>query len=144
MSLTGRLWVSPPEHYDLAVTGVAHLSHVGLPYTPGRFPMAEVIELPIAKSVESIYSQAYWELYKKGYFDNDFKEVKVLWLAVVGPYDYQMAEKPVLTFDDMKGLKMRASGKAHTEVPFLLAMIVALALLIAFPQISLWLPNTMG
>jgi len=28
--------------------------------------------------------------------------------------------------------------------PFLIAMIVALALLVAFPQISLWLPGTMG
>ncbi len=30
------------------------------------------------------------------------------------------------------------------NMPFLVAMIVALALLIAFPQISLWLPATMG
>lgn len=30
------------------------------------------------------------------------------------------------------------------NMPFLVAMIVALALLIAFPQISLWLPGTMG
>jgi TRAP-type C4-dicarboxylate transport system substrate-binding protein len=106
----------PPKYYDLAVTGEADIAHVGLPYTPGRFPMAEVIELPIARALESTYTQAYWELYKKGYFDNDFKDVKVLYLAVVGPYDYQMATKPVLTYEDMKELKMRASGKMHTEI----------------------------
>ena len=30
------------------------------------------------------------------------------------------------------------------NMPFLIAMVVALALLLAFPQISLWLPGTMG
>jgi len=30
------------------------------------------------------------------------------------------------------------------NMPFLIAMVVALALLVAFPQISLWLPGTMG
>jgi TRAP-type C4-dicarboxylate transport system substrate-binding protein len=112
----GSAMGAPPEHYDLAVTGVADITHVGLPYTPGRFPMAEVIELPIAKMTPLQLTRGYWELYKKGYFDEDFKDVKVLYLPVVGPYDYQMAKIPVSTFDDMKGLKIRASGKVHTEV----------------------------
>ena len=78
--------------------------------------MAEVIELPISGILEYTSARAYWELYKKGYFDDDFKDVKVIFVSVVGPYDYQMAKKPIRTFDDMKGLKMRASGKVHTEM----------------------------
>jgi len=112
----GSVMGAPPEHYDLAVTGVADITHVGLPYTPGRFPMAEVIELPIAKMSPLNLTRGYWELYKKGYFDEDFKDVKVLYLPVVGPYDYQMGKKKVSTFADMQGLKIRASGKMHTEI----------------------------
>ncbi|MBA7537552.1 Solute-binding protein [subsurface metagenome] len=106
----------PPEHYDLAATGVADIAHVGLPYTPGRFPMAEVIELPIAKMSALDLTLGYWELYKRGYFDEDFKDVKVLYLIVVGPYSYQMGDKKVLSFDDMEGLKIRASGRMHTQI----------------------------
>ncbi len=112
----GSVMGPPPKHYDLAVTGEADISHVGLPYTPGRFPMVEVIEMPITKISELTLAKAYWELYQKGYFDNDFKDVKVLYLSVVGPYDYQMGKKAVLTFEDMKGMKMRASGKNHTAI----------------------------
>jgi len=112
----GGVMAPAPEHYHLAVKGLADISHVGLPYTPGRFPMAEVIEMPIGRTSEATYSRALWELYKKGYFDTDFKEVKILYLAAVGPYDYHMGKKPVRTLADVKDLKIRASGKVHTEV----------------------------
>ncbi|MBI2955514.1 MAG: TRAP transporter substrate-binding protein [Chloroflexi bacterium] len=112
----GSVMGPAPEHYDLAVKGVADIGHAGLPYTPGRFPMAEITDLPIADASEEIYSKAYWELYKKGYFDNDFKDTKVLFMGVVGPYDYQMASKQVKTFADMAGKKMRAAGRVHTQL----------------------------
>jgi TRAP-type C4-dicarboxylate transport system substrate-binding protein len=112
----GGVMAPAPEHYELAVKGLADISHIGLPYTPGRFPMAEVIEMPFGRASEATYSKALWELYKKGHFDPDFKEVKVLYLAAVGPYDYQMGKRPVRTLADVKDLKIRASGKVHTDI----------------------------
>ena len=112
----GGVMAPAPEHYDLAVKGLADISHVGLPYTPGRFPMAEVIEMPITRTSEATYSKALWELYKKGYFNADFKDVKILYLAAVGPYDYHMGKKPIRTLADVKDLKIRASGKVHTDI----------------------------
>lgn len=112
----GGVMAPAPEHYELAVKGLADISHVGLPYTPGRFPMSEVIEMPITRASEATYSKALWKLYKKGYFDIDFKDVKVLYLAAVGPYEYQMGKKPVRTLADVKDLKIRAAGKIHTDI----------------------------
>jgi TRAP-type C4-dicarboxylate transport system substrate-binding protein len=61
-------------------------------------------------------ANAFWELYRKGYFDEDFKDAKLLWVGTTGVYDYQMGKAEVLTFDDMKGKKIRASGAIHTEI----------------------------
>lgn len=114
----GSVMGAPPEHYDLAATGVADMSLVGIPYTPGRFPMAEVVEQPIgSEALEETMAKAVWQLYEKGYFDQDFKDVKVLWLATTNPYHYEMRKGvTVKSFDDMKGKKMRASGATHTEI----------------------------
>jgi TRAP-type C4-dicarboxylate transport system substrate-binding protein len=113
----GSVLGKPPQHYDLAVSGVADVSYVGLPYTPGRFPMAEVIQLPVTgEASNEIMAKAFWELYKKGYFDKDFREVKLLWVSTTIPYDYQMGRATVRTFADMKGKKIRASGAVHTEI----------------------------
>lgn len=113
----GSVLGKPPQHYDLAVSTVADVSYVGLPYTPGRFPMAEVIQLPVTgEASNETMAKAFWELYKKGYFDKDFSEVKLLWVATTIPYDYQMGKEPVKKFEDMKGKKIRASGAVHTEI----------------------------
>lgn len=113
----GSVLGKPPQHYDLAVSNVADVSYVGLPYTPGRFPMAEVIQLPITgEASNETMAKAFWELYKRGYFDKDFREVKLLWVATTIPYDYQMGKETVRTFEELKGKKIRASGAVHTEI----------------------------
>jgi len=113
----GSVMGKPPEHYDLAATGVVDVSYVGLPYTPGRFPMAEVIQMPITgEASNETMAKAFWELYKKGHFNKDFRDVKLLFVATTSPYDYQMGKTTVRTFEDMKGKKMRASGAVHTEI----------------------------
>ncbi|MBW1799299.1 MAG: TRAP transporter substrate-binding protein [Deltaproteobacteria bacterium] len=108
----------PPKYYDLAVKGIAHVTLVGLPYTPGRFPMSEVVNLPITGEMSSeIFAKAFWELYKKGYFDKEFKDVKICSLAGSSPYDLHMSKgQDVLRFSDIKGKKLRASGAIHTRI----------------------------
>lgn len=113
----GSVMGKAPEHYDLAATGVVDVSYVGLPYTPGRFPMAEVIQLPISgEASNETMAKAFWELYLKGYFNKDFRDVKLLWVVTTSPYEYQMGKTTVRTFGDMKGKKIRASGAVHTEI----------------------------
>ena len=108
----------PPKYYDLAVKGIAHVTLVGIPYTPGRFPMSEVVNLPVTGEMSSeIFAKAFWELYKKGYFDEEFKDVKVCSLAGSSPYDLHMSKgRDVLRFSDIKGKKIRASGAVHTDI----------------------------
>lgn len=108
----------PGGYYDLAAKGLVHVSFVGIPYSPGRFPMQEVMQLPITGEVSSEQmTKAYWLLYKKGYFDQELKDVKVLWTAGQCPYHLQMIKgKDVLKISDLKGKKLRASGDIHTAI----------------------------
>ena len=113
----GGVMGKAPEHYDLAVNGVADMTFVAIAFTPGRFPMAEVIQLPVTDEASNeMMAKAFWELYKQGYFDEELKDVKLLWVGTTGIYDYQMGKAEVLTFADMKGKKIRASGAIHTEI----------------------------
>ena len=113
----GGVMGKAPEHYDLAVNGVADMTFVAIAFTPGRFPMAEVIQLPVTgEASNEMMAKAFWELYKLGYFDEELKDVKLLWVGTTGTYDYQMGKAEVLTFNDMKGKKIRASGAVHTEI----------------------------
>ena len=108
----------PPKYYDLAVKGIAHATVIGVPYTPGRFPMSDVVNLPITGDFSSeVFSKAYWKLNEKGYLDKEFKDVKVLWLTGQCPYSLHMIKgKDVKTFEDIKGKKLRASGAIHTAI----------------------------
>ena len=108
----------PPKYYDLAVKGIAHITLIAPPYTPGRFPMSEVMQLPVTGEMSSeTFAKAYWKLFKKGYFDKEFKDVKVLYLGGMCPYDLHMSKgKDIHRFSDIKGKKLRASGAIHTRI----------------------------
>ena len=112
----GSAMAKPSEHFDLAVNGVAEIAVVALPYTPGRFPMTEVVQLPLAKMSDATLTRALWALYRKGFFERDFREVKLLLMWTAGPYQYMMGKTPVRTFAEMKGKKIRASGAMAVKV----------------------------
>ncbi len=102
MQLGGK----PPELMDQAVDGVADIVWTLSGYTPGRFPKAEVFELPfILKDAEST-SRAYWQLAQEAMQD-EFKDIHLLALWVHGPGVIH-SKKPVKTVADLKGLKLRA------------------------------------
>jgi len=108
----------PTGYYDLAVDGIADVTYASPTYTPGKFKMSEMMELPVSgeASVETM-STAFWQLYKKGYFDEDFKDVKVIWLGELNGYHFQMGEgNDILKYNDLKGKKLRVSGAMHTKM----------------------------
>ena len=114
----GSVMGKPSEHFDLAVNGIADVALVGLVFTPGRFPMAEVAEFPIGGQgwKNEIASMAMLKLYGKGYFDMDFKDVRLCFFGNAGPFHIQMTKNPIRTFEDIKGKKVRGAGKTHTQI----------------------------
>jgi len=114
----GGVMGKPPEHYDLAVRGVCDIAQVGLPFSPGRFPMSEIWDMPFNRgelSGEDL-SLIFLRLLEKGYFDKDFKDAVIVGVNAIGPYHFQMRKDIVLAIQDLKGKKIRVTGKAHTEL----------------------------
>lgn len=102
-----QLGGTPPELYDQAVDGVADVIWTVAGYTPGRFPTAEVFELPFISPDAEATSRAYWRLAEERMLDGEFGDVKVLGTWVHGP-GLIHSDTPVESVDDLSGLKLRA------------------------------------
>lgn len=106
-----------PRQYELATSGVADVTFGSQSLTPGRFPLAEILELPfLGNSAESV-SVAYWRVYNKHFEKTKpYKGVKLLALSSLAPYGVQTVSKPVSSIGSFSGLKLRAAGKHLADV----------------------------
>jgi TRAP-type C4-dicarboxylate transport system substrate-binding protein len=121
----------PADHFDMAKNGIADIVFIAPGYTPGRFPMISVTELPLLFKSARGGSQAVWSLFDR-YLKAEFKDVKVLWVWVHPPGHFHLAKKPVKVVEDLAGLKIRAG------TPMLANMVKALG---AIP-VSIAAPET--
>jgi len=110
-----QLGGTPAQLYDQARDGVVDIVWTLPGYTAGRFPRAEVFELPFMMSNAEATSKAYWE-YGQTLAPDEFKDVQVLALHVHGPGVIHTAGKPVKSISDMRGLKMRAPTRQVTKL----------------------------
>ena len=111
MQLGGR----PPELIDQAIDGVADIVWSVNGFTPGRFPRAEVFELPFFTTDAAAASSAYWQMFETHMKDTDFKDVHILGTWVHGP-GMLHTSRPVATPADMQGLKIRGASRMVTQL----------------------------
>ena len=103
MQLGGK----PPELIDQVIDGVADIVWTVSGYTPGRFPRAEVFELPFTMTDAEAMSKAYWTLAEESMLDQDFKDFKVIGVWVHGPGVIH-SKNPITSVGDLNGVKLRA------------------------------------
>jgi TRAP-type C4-dicarboxylate transport system substrate-binding protein len=103
MQLGGK----PPQLVDQVIDGVADVIWTVAGYTPGRFPQAEVFELPFTMTDAEATSRAYWEFAEKNMFDADFEDLKIIAVWVHGP-GLIHSNEPITSVDDLNGVKLRA------------------------------------
>jgi TRAP-type C4-dicarboxylate transport system substrate-binding protein len=101
---------APPRQYDLAVDGIADIVAAVHGYTPGRFKLTGIGELPFVGDTAEARSVAYWRVYEKFLAKADeHKGVVTLAVFTHGPGTI-MTREPVTSLDALKGKKMRVGG----------------------------------
>lgn len=94
--------------YDGVVKGISDIGMSVLSYTRGRFPLTEVIDLPLGyKNGLQVTKlcNAYYEKFKPKELD----DVKIMYLHGHGP-GLLHTKKPVEKMEELKGMKIRCSG----------------------------------
>ncbi len=96
------------DQYALVEKGVADIAYTLHDYTPGRFKMTEVFELPFMIPDAETASIALWTLFEQfPEFRKEYSNVKVLALFCHPPGHFYTIEKPIMKVNDFKGMKFR-------------------------------------
>lgn len=110
-----QLGGTPPELINQVIDGIADVVWTVAGYTPGRFPQAEVFELPFMMTNAEATSRAYWEFAEANMFDTDYKDFKTLGVWVHGP-GLIHSNKPITSVSDLNGVKLRAPTRTTTSM----------------------------
>lgn len=105
---TGTL-TTADKIYDGVVTGMSDMGNTSVAYMAGRFPSLDACFVPNPSKtgwVSSHVSNDFWFKFRPK--END--DVHMLWLSSSGSFNLSMVKKSILKPEDLKGLKIRASG----------------------------------
>lgn len=100
--------------YEGVVGGIADIGASVFGYTPGRFPLWQVMDLPVAFPSAKVANLVQWEVYKK-FKPKELSRTKILFFISCSPCSI-WSKAPIRTLEDMKGKQIRATGFAAKMV----------------------------
>jgi TRAP-type transport system periplasmic protein len=124
-----------PQIYDAVTKGIADIGYASISYTQGRFPVTEVIGLPLGYKSALVATRMANE-YQKKFRPKEFEAVKVMWLTAHGPGILHTTKKPVNKLEDLQGLKIRSTGTSSRVAAALGASPVGMPMSEAYDALS--------
>ena len=122
-----RAPTAPPGTYDAIKSGVLDLSFTVHGYTPGRFVLTQMTELPFLGNSAEALSVAYNRIASKHpEFTAEHQGVKVLAFFTHGPGIIFNTKQAITKVDDLANLKFRVGGGMVNEISKSLNMNVTL------------------
>lgn len=110
--------------YDGVEKGISHLGMSVLAYTMGKFPLSEVIDLPLGYK-SGLAATKLINVYYRKFQPAEFSGTKVMYFHAHGP-GLLHTKKPVHKLEDLKGMKIRCTGMAAKIVKALGGVPVAM------------------
>ncbi len=120
----GGTLTKAPQVYDGVVNGITDMGNSVFAYTRGRFPVTAALDLPIGYPNGLVASQVA-DAFIREVDPAELQDVKVLYLHAHGP-GLLHTQKPVRNLEDLKGMKIRATGLSAKVVEALGAVPVAM------------------
>lgn len=103
--------------YENVVSGAQDLGMAVNGYTPGRFPLTEVIELPFLFTSGEAATNTYWDLWEEfPELQAQYDDVKVLAVFFAEVGDIYTTSKQVTDASDIDGLRIRTSGTIQQKL----------------------------
>jgi TRAP-type C4-dicarboxylate transport system substrate-binding protein len=117
----------PKDCYDGVVQRISDIGLSALAYTKGRFPVLSGVDLPMGytsgvqatRLINAVYEQ---------FKPKEFDDVHVLYFHAHGPGKLHTAGKAVKSMEDLKGMKIRATGNSAAVISALGGSPVAMSM----------------
>lgn len=110
---TGGALGKGPEHFDIVKNGLSDMGYFTATWTPGRFPLSDVLSLAVAVEGKDVGADIGNAMYQR-ILKDEFQGVKVIELnGCISAYLW--TTRPVRTLEDCKGLRIRSPGGHQTH-----------------------------
>ena len=120
----GGTLTKAPMCYDGVVKGLSDMGNSCFAYTRGRFPVMAAVDIPMGYKSGMIASQVA-NAFAKSMNPKELQDVKVLYVHAHGP-GLLHTKNPVRKLEDLKGMKIRATGLSAKVVQALGGVPVAM------------------
>ncbi|MFP3975523.1 MAG: TRAP transporter substrate-binding protein [Dehalococcoidia bacterium] len=98
-----------PEVYDGVVEGISDVGMTVLAYTAGRFPLTQVVDLPLKYPSGWVATQAASDFYNE-FTPEEFSDTHPLYFHAHGPGVLFTVEKPVRKLEEIQGMQIRGTS----------------------------------
>ncbi|MFH0826025.1 MAG: TRAP transporter substrate-binding protein [Pseudomonadota bacterium] len=105
----GNTLTPPTQTYDSVVKGIADVGQSLVGYAPGRFPLTEVLALPLGYTSGFQATKLTNEFYNK-FKPKEFDDTQVMYLHGHGP-GLVHTKKVISSLDDVRGLRIKANAE---------------------------------
>ncbi len=121
----GQTLTKAKQNYDGVVQGMSDIGLSLFGYTRGRFPVMEVVDLPLGYPSGVVATKVVNDVYNK-FKPKELDDVEVMYLHAHGPGLLFTKKKPVEKMADLKGMKIRSHGTTAKVVQALGGTAVAM------------------
>jgi TRAP-type transport system periplasmic protein len=105
----GATLTPPMQTYDGVVKGIADIGMSMMAYSPGRFPLTEVMANPLGFTTAYQINKTLNEYYKK-FKPKEFDDTKVMFFHSPPP-GVISTRKPISSLDELKGLRIKCNAE---------------------------------